>query len=89
MKLFFIFIIRVYQKFISPVLPKSCRFYPSCSEYAVQCFERFNIFYALFLVTKRIFKCNPFFEGGVDPVPCPHDTKDSNIMDGNNGRKKL
>lgn len=88
MKKLFIVIIQIYQKFISPLLPRSCRFYPSCSEYAVQCFECHGIFYALFLITKRILKCNPFFEGGLDPVPCS-DTKHSHTTDENYGRKKL
>ncbi|MEM4270871.1 MAG: membrane protein insertion efficiency factor YidD [Candidatus Pacearchaeota archaeon] len=88
MRKLFISFIRLYQKFISPLLPRSCRFYPSCSEYAVQCFECHNVFYAIFLTMKRILKCNPLFEGGFDPVPCSH-IKHSYITDENYGRKKF
>ncbi len=62
-------IIKAYQKLISPLFPKSCRFYPTCSSYAIQAIQTHNIFYALFLSIKRILKCNPFFKGGIDEVP--------------------
>ena len=62
-------IIRGYQKAISPLLPKTCRYYPTCSTYAVQALQTHNIFYAIFLSTKRILKCNPLFKGGIDEVP--------------------
>ncbi len=64
-----IFIIRAYQKAISPLFPKTCRFYPSCSTYSVQALKIHNIFYALFLILKRILRCNPLFKGGIDEVP--------------------
>ncbi|MFA4838305.1 MAG: membrane protein insertion efficiency factor YidD [Candidatus Neomarinimicrobiota bacterium] len=66
-----ILLIRFYQTCISPALPNSCRFYPSCSSYALEAFQRFNLFYALYLSTKRILKCHPFHVGGYDPLPTP------------------
>ncbi|ADQ05761.1 protein of unknown function DUF37 [Caldicellulosiruptor owensensis OL] len=62
------FLIRFYQKFISPmkVVP-SCRFYPTCSEYTLQAIEKYG-FYGLWLGLKRIIKCHPFHPGGYDPL---------------------
>ncbi|ADL43563.1 protein of unknown function DUF37 [Caldicellulosiruptor obsidiansis OB47] len=62
------FLIRFYQKFISPlkVVP-SCRFYPTCSEYTLQAIEKYG-FYGLWMGLKRIVKCHPFHPGGYDPV---------------------
>lgn len=64
-----LFLIRFYRKVISPCLPNSCRFEPTCSVYALKCFERFGFFQALFYTTKRILRCHPFCKGGFDPVP--------------------
>ena len=69
MKYLFIWPIRFYQRFISPLLPRSCRFTPSCSEYALTAFRERNIFAAIILSTWRILRCNPFGRGGYDPVP--------------------
>jgi len=69
MKTIFIFAIRVYQKFISPLLPPSCRFYPSCSEYARQALAKFGATKGSWLATKRLLRCHPYHEGGFDPVP--------------------
>ena len=63
--------IRFYRKFISPLLPPSCRFHPSCSAYALECFRYHSLFKALWLTVRRIFRCNPFNPGGFDPVPLP------------------
>ncbi len=60
--------IRGYQRLISPLLGPRCRYYPSCSEYAVQAVERFGILRGLVLATWRLLRCNPFSHGGVDPV---------------------
>ena len=49
--------------------PPKCRFYPTCSHYAMECYEKFNFVKASFLVSKRLLKCNPLFKGGYDPVP--------------------
>ena len=62
-------VIRAYRYFISPFIPPSCRFYPSCSEYALQALYRFGILNGLWLSLKRLLKCQPFHKGGVDLVP--------------------
>lgn len=69
MKFVFIFMIDLYRKFISPLFPSSCRFYPTCSTYARQVFIKFGFFRGLFLSVKRIIKCNPLHRGGIDKVP--------------------
>ncbi|OPZ59955.1 MAG: putative membrane protein insertion efficiency factor [Deltaproteobacteria bacterium ADurb.Bin510] len=63
-----IILIRFYQKAISPYLPRSCRFYPTCSEYAVEAIQRHGACKGLGLACIRILKCNPFHPGGYDPV---------------------
>lgn len=63
-----IYTIRVYQRFLSPFLGKNCRFYPTCSEYAVQALEEYGVVRGLWLTGKRILKCHPFHPGGYDPV---------------------
>jgi len=63
-----IFIIGLYQKLVSPLLPPACRFYPTCSEYSIQAFREFGFFKGLFLSVFRILRCNPFSKGGYDPV---------------------
>jgi hypothetical protein len=65
----FIFIITAYQRIISPLFPPACRFYPSCSSYALQALEKYRLFKGSVLIIKRIGKCHPFHEGGLDPVP--------------------
>ncbi len=69
MKKVAIFLIRVYQKGISPLVPPCCRFTPTCSAYAVQALERFGFIKGSYLTIRRLFRCNPFHEGGYDPVP--------------------
>ncbi|MCL2521919.1 MAG: membrane protein insertion efficiency factor YidD [Erysipelotrichales bacterium] len=69
MKRIFIKIIEFYQRRISPLKKPTCRFYPTCSAYAKECLEKHGLFRALFLITKRLLRCNPFFKGGYDPVP--------------------
>ncbi|MDD9148493.1 MULTISPECIES: membrane protein insertion efficiency factor YidD [unclassified Sporolactobacillus] len=69
MKYIFIFLIRLYQKFISPLTPPTCRFYPTCSQYAVEAFDRFGVFKGGWLTVRRLLKCQPFHPGGFDPVP--------------------
>lgn len=66
---FMIKCINFYQNGISPRKPGKCRFLPTCSQYAKECFEKFNFFKASFLTTKRIMKCNPFHKCAFDPVP--------------------
>ncbi len=62
-------IIRVYQKYLSPLLGPSCRFHPTCSEYALQAIETYGVFRGGFLAIKRILKCNPWGGSGADPLP--------------------
>jgi putative membrane protein insertion efficiency factor len=66
-----IILIKIYRGFISPVLPASCRFYPTCSEYSLAAYKNFGFFKATGLTIKRIVKCHPFHPGGYDPLP-PH-----------------
>jgi hypothetical protein len=62
-------LVRAYRFAIAPVLPKSCRFEPSCSAYAEEALQRHGFFRALFLIVRRILRCHPFHPGGYDPVP--------------------
>lgn len=70
MKRFFVFLIRFYQKKISPLKSKpSCRFFPTCSQYALEAVEGYGAFIGIILAIGRILRCNPLFKGGIDPVP--------------------
>ena len=62
-------IIRVYQKYLSPLLGPSCRFHPTCSEYTFQAIETYGVFRGGILAIKRILKCNPWGGSGADPLP--------------------
>ncbi|MDR0589581.1 MAG: membrane protein insertion efficiency factor YidD [Spirochaetaceae bacterium] len=62
-------LIRFYQKFISPHLPASCRYFPTCSAYAYEAVRKHGVFRGLILSFKRILRCHPFHPGGYDPVP--------------------
>ncbi|TNC81888.1 MAG: membrane protein insertion efficiency factor YidD [Oleiphilus sp.] len=77
-----IFLIRIYQRGISPLLGPSCRFYPSCSHYAIEALQRFGFIKGSYLTIRRLLKCHPFHEGGIDPVPetqsCCHDHRSLN-----------
>lgn len=61
--------IQGYQRCISPLFGPSCRFYPSCSHYAIEALERFGPITGSWLTTKRLLKCHPLHPGGDDPVP--------------------
>ena len=65
----FIGLINIYQKFISPLTPSTCRYYPSCSYYAKEAIEIHGLLKGLFLATKRILSCHPWGGKGYDPVP--------------------
>lgn len=67
----FIWLIRGYQKFISPSLGDNCRFRPTCSHYAIDCLTVHVLPWALLKAAWRIFRCNPLFAGGYDPVIHP------------------
>ncbi len=60
--------IRVYQRVISPALPRRCKYHPTCSAYAVQAIESYGILRGAVLATWRLLRCNPFSHGGFDPV---------------------
>lgn len=62
-------LIRGYQRFVSPYLPPSCRFYPSCSAYAVDAITRHGPWKGAVLTLRRLLRCHPFHAGGYDPVP--------------------
>ena len=65
----FLALILFYRKCIGPYIPKTCRFEPSCSTYAIEAFRKWGPFKGLYLTVWRILRCNPFSHGGVDPVP--------------------
>jgi putative membrane protein insertion efficiency factor len=62
-------LIKLYQNTLSIVLPHACRFQPTCSHYALDAIRRYGLVRGSWLTAKRIVRCNPFFEGGYDPVP--------------------
>ncbi len=64
-----ILLVRAYQIVLSPLLPASCRYYPSCSTYAVEALERHGALRGGWLTLRRLARCNPFRPGGYDPVP--------------------
>lgn len=68
MKKILIFFIGIYRKYISPLKKPCCRFYPSCSVYAIDAINKYGAFKGSFIATKRIIRCNPFCKGGYDPV---------------------
>lgn len=61
-------ILRLYRSLISPLLPAACRFYPSCSCYAIESIEKYGVWRGSFLTLRRLAKCHPFHPGGYDPV---------------------
>jgi putative membrane protein insertion efficiency factor len=64
-----VLLVRAYQRVISPLFPSSCRYIPTCSEYAAQALTRHGFVRGLWLSTRRIVRCNPWSDGGEDPVP--------------------
>ncbi|ACL05818.1 protein of unknown function DUF37 [Desulfatibacillum aliphaticivorans] len=69
MKRLLIIPIRIYQRFVSPILGPHCRFYPSCSQYAVEAIEKHGPVKGGWLAVRRILRCHPLNPGGFDPVP--------------------
>jgi putative membrane protein insertion efficiency factor len=69
MKTLLILFLRVYRLAISPVLGRNCRFYPSCSEYAIEALEKHGGRRGSWLAVKRVSRCHPWHPGGCDPVP--------------------
>lgn len=72
--------VKFYQYFISPLFPPSCRYYPTCSNYAIEALKVHGVFKGSYLAIKRILKCNPYFAGGVDKVP-PKKQMTSNLKE--------
>jgi putative membrane protein insertion efficiency factor len=61
-------ILRIYKRWVSPLLPSACRFYPTCSEYMMQAVERHGVARGVWMGLRRLLRCHPFHEGGFDPV---------------------
>ncbi len=68
MKRLLIFVIKLYKKLISPLLPNACKFQPTCSEYAVEAINKYGVLKGSIKATYRVLRCNPFNKGGYDPV---------------------
>lgn len=69
MKYLFIGFVRLYQLVISPWMPSSCRYHPTCSQYSIEAFQKHGALKGLWLTIKRIGRCHPWSRGGHDPVP--------------------
>ncbi|GAF40542.1 protein YidD [Agrilactobacillus composti DSM 18527 = JCM 14202] len=69
MKQILIYLVHFYQRFISPLFPPSCRYYPTCSNYMLTALKKHGVIKGSIMGIARIFRCNPFVHGGVDPVP--------------------
>jgi putative membrane protein insertion efficiency factor len=69
MRTILIKLIKFYKYFISPLFGSSCRFYPTCSSYSLEAIQIHGAFKGSFLTLKRLLKCHPFHQGGIDPVP--------------------
>lgn len=77
-KTFLIGIIRLYRVLISPLFPPSCRFQPTCSQYAIEAVQAFGIWQGAWLAVKRIIRCHPLHPGGYDPVPTKKESLEKN-----------
>ena len=76
-KILLIYLIKSYQLLLSPFLGNNCRFYPTCSNYAIQAIKEYNILQAIKLIFLRILKCNPWGGSGIDLLP-KNNAKDKN-----------
>ena len=76
-KYLLIFIIKFYKLLFSPLLGNNCRFYPTCSNYALEALREFSTFYAIKLIVLRLFRCNPWGGSGIDLLP-KNNAKDKN-----------
>jgi len=68
-KRLFLLLIQFYRLFLSPLKPPSCRYIPTCSEYAMIAIEKYGAIKGSWMAMKRILRCHPFHKGGYDPVP--------------------
>jgi len=68
-KTLLIFLVRIYQWFIRPLIGPRCRFLPTCSEYAIEALHRHGVVRGSWLTTRRLCRCHPYNPGGIDPVP--------------------
>lgn len=69
MRQFFLALIRGYQRFVSPMKPPTCRFYPTCSSFAHEAIEKHGVAHGARLSLQRVLRCHPWHPGGYDPVP--------------------
>jgi len=69
MGLLMVYLIKFYQRFLSPMFPPSCRFYPTCSQYSLESFGKHGFLKGFWLTVRRLIRCHPFHPGGYDPVP--------------------
>lgn len=69
MKRFVISLIKLYQYCVSPFAPPSCRFFPTCSNYAQEAITKYGLLKGIWLSIKRVLRCHPWNDGGYDPVP--------------------
>ncbi|MCI8731449.1 MAG: membrane protein insertion efficiency factor YidD [Lachnospiraceae bacterium] len=69
MKNLLIWMIRCYQKYVSPVKSTRCPYFPTCSQYGIEALKKYGAFKGILLTGWRILRCNPFSKGGYDPVP--------------------
>lgn len=69
MKYLVLGLIRLYQRYVSPMTRPSCRYVPTCSQYAVESVSKYGALKGMWLAVRRISRCHPFHEGGYDPVP--------------------
>nr|WP_330385844.1 membrane protein insertion efficiency factor YidD [Romboutsia timonensis] len=63
-----IYLVRFYQKFISPLKGPTCRFYPTCSQYSIEAIRKYGALKGIYLTIRRLLKCHPFHSGGYDPL---------------------
>ncbi len=69
MNRFMLYMVQGYRRFISPLFPPTCRFHPTCSDYAQQALARYGTLKGSWLTLKRLSKCHPYHPGGFDPLP--------------------
>lgn len=84
MKFILIALVRAYQLMISPYFPTSCRYYPTCSQYAIDALKTHGFFKGTGLAVWRVLRCHPWAEGGEDPVPGKHRPCECTVVSKNN-----